>query len=505
MPYHKKVALTHEIVSNFGVRRNHSGFSLVEILIAVALVGVLAYFLGTFVTSQMRSIIHVEGSSACRGKTENFLREFKNKDNKAVISTFYPTTAQPARVPADHFPLAETPYDPEHINTWQLVDSGTNDALNLYNLRPGACGAPVNGVFPKGLQIPSTDPLYPVGEKLKNEKAYINVLRYDKTSNVTDCSLLGNLKVTSDNQYSLVVRTTIEFDDAEGLTQKCVGQITLKPDLDTSPATLVQADRYFTNTNCTRNGICLTGLDGSGVRLNGHAPYFCGPSLFARVVSSEPGSYFLCNLESLGGNATPASTPDPALFIPCNSLAGNLGTVSNASGHPGPTPAGAEENLTAAEIQLGPLPEGFYRLSVKVVDSAQNFSADAPGLTTTIFGIDLNRPPAASDPAPSSPFISHFADNATTRGHRDASGDPGYNPAYFAAYYQCEQGSDPWASTAAPEPIEVSYTGVVWFFDDVLSVSGNANPSSLSNGSHWVNTRGYDGCGVGGPNNTVSW
>src|SRR5947209_3932369 len=66
--------------------KKHTGFALIEAMMAVLILAIVASILGTYLSNQKTISVKIEGSSACRSDVESLIRDFNDTSNSTIIN-----------------------------------------------------------------------------------------------------------------------------------------------------------------------------------------------------------------------------------------------------------------------------------------------------------------------------------------------------------------------------------------------------------------------------------
>ncbi|MGE3974928.1 MAG: type II secretion system protein [Bdellovibrionales bacterium] len=301
-------------------KRNNRGFGIIEVLISVALVGVVSVMIFKLITGSLISSIRLSGVSTCQSAVTNIIDNIKSIDNALVVRTWLPSAATPlstsqsdndpfcntvgGRTPVcDRFPLFTNidsqPYvDPTSYKTYQNIRGSFTWAQTVYNTYR------TNGIcLDSGMTLSPTAlaNLLPKSANLQFQSFTNNFKLYIKDAAVA-CGSSSTSGTTT-----MEIRVTAEFQCTGPGEQNnsCNAKIDIANAINKSAPTLTVAN--------VRNGFgtAITANRCSDLRTVQQITAAGGPgtewqNIYMDVQSNEPGVALLCRKD---GAAEP---PDPA-------------------------------------------------------------------------------------------------------------------------------------------------------------------------------------------------
>jgi len=527
---------------------------MVEAVIAAGMVAVVALVIAYITISSQNHTVAVGGNAQCRERAQYIVSIFKNADNKVALSNWHPSSGGPAITTLPHperfmYPLypAVGSVTASNVNTWELIDNGTNWALSLVKTNAGFCNAARGfqtmaagaNTGPGALSFAPGGTLNPPGAKLPNENEYLNIQLYDfslgrvsgvnggcPTATQRIIPLGANPNPTpnpAETNVGLQLTATISYTDQDGSLAGCYAQTTVRPEGDNAAPTFIRHPNVPAGGNCELppDNMCIVNNGGTGT-FSGPAPgpspgsIACSPTtLDFYFAASEAGVLYGCQMYYAPLATGLPAVPNPALWSPCSppfpivGAPGGTAVLSNIDT--------AQTSNTAVKVTTASPLSGVYEFFVTGFDSAGNqsivggvrsyaqvtASVDLNTTVSSITSVTINPPHEIAIFNTNDPVDNHFpvpAPFSTT-----------LSPSFGLQLFQCIQTSDVWTTTIVPSA--ASGAGLVWRMDGVVQAGGSCsptlpNPLGIADGSHTMTGAPCDQCGTlpaGATVNTVTW
>lgn len=111
------------------------GFSLVEIIIAVAILVIVGAGVAYFLTGSQKTALKITKSSSCESAAQNLLADFAEDDSKLhVINYLVLPTPAPERKTVELFNNSS-----RQIKTFQNIEGAVTRAYQIYLNSPDVC------------------------------------------------------------------------------------------------------------------------------------------------------------------------------------------------------------------------------------------------------------------------------------------------------------------------------------------------------------------------------